>query len=147
MPVSQEFPDSFFRVTVKGLCVRDGKVLLLRESEVRSGQWELPGGGLDFGEDITQGLRREIEEETGLKVKMVSKNPVYAWTWLFENKRGLDWFYSLVLAYRIELEHLAFTPTDECLEVKFFSKNDLNTIQLCQQTNGLKAIFNPLDFD
>ena len=64
---SKDFPDSFYRVTVKGLMVKDGKLLLLKESNNLSGQWELPGGGLDFGEDIHSALKREIEEEAGIK--------------------------------------------------------------------------------
>src|SRR4051812_34993193 len=132
---SKDFPDSFYRVSVKGLLVKDGKVLLLKESTKLSGQWELPGGGLDFGEDIHQGLKREIEEETGLKVKSISEKPVYVWTWRFDNKRDMDWYYSLVLAYRIELENLAFTPTEECESIGFFSKDELEPIELCWQTN------------
>lgn len=32
------------------------------------GRWSLPGGGLDHGEDVAEGLRREVHEETGLDV-------------------------------------------------------------------------------
>lgn len=74
---SKDFPDSFFRVSIKAVCVRDGKVLLVRESEDIGGGWELPGGGLDFGEDIQIGLKREIQEELELKVKRISDSPVY----------------------------------------------------------------------
>ncbi|MES2059849.1 MAG: NUDIX hydrolase [Patescibacteria group bacterium] len=146
-PASKDFPDSFFRVTVKGLCVREGKVLLAKEdSIIHEGKWEMLGGGLDFGEDLHAGLRREIEEETGLKVKDISKNPVYTYTCRLEGKRNMDWYYSLVLCYRIELESLDFTPTDECMELGFFSKEDLGNIELCYQTNGLKNVFDPKDF-
>lgn len=34
-----------------------------------AGQYELPGGNLDFGEDILACVQRETLEETGLKVK------------------------------------------------------------------------------
>jgi 8-oxo-dGTP diphosphatase len=87
-----------------------------------SGQWELPGGGLNFGEDIHQGLKREIEEETGMRVKSISEKPVYIWTWRLENKRNMDWFYSLVLAYKIEIESLEYKKTDECEEIGFFKR-------------------------
>lgn len=59
-PKSDFFPDSFHRVTVKALVVKDGKILLIKESQELSGKWELPGGGLDFGEEIHEGLKREI---------------------------------------------------------------------------------------
>jgi 8-oxo-dGTP diphosphatase len=146
MEHSKDFPDSFFRVTIKGLCVRDGKILLLKESPEISGKWEMPGGGLDFGEDIRAGLEREIREETGLKVTKMSEAPVYAWSYKYEGKRGLDWYYALVLAYRIELENLDFTPSEESEEIRFFTKEELANHELNGQTNELLKIFNPDDF-
>lgn len=84
--VSKDFPPAFYRVTIKGMCVRDGKLLMVQESEKLSGGvWELPGGGLDFGEDIFLGFNRETQEEMGLSISKISKAPVYVWTWKFEN--------------------------------------------------------------
>ena len=34
-----------------------------------AGQWTIPGGGLDFGEDPVAGMIREVREETGLDVE------------------------------------------------------------------------------
>lgn len=94
------FPDCFHRVTIKGLCVRDGKILLMREAKSMSGKWELPGGGLDFGEDIKSALQREVKEEMGLKITKISDKPVYIWTHRYEsNARNIGWYYSLVLAF------------------------------------------------
>jgi 8-oxo-dGTP diphosphatase len=147
---SSYFPDSFYRVSVKGLCVKDGKVLFVKESKKSlSGKWELPGGGLDFGEEIHTGLRREVEEEMGLKVIKISKNPVYIWTHKYEpNQRNIGWYYSLVLAFRIEFENLDFKPSEECEEIKFFSKGDLAaSTELNQQSRDLVEYFDPNDFE
>ena len=144
--ISKDFPPSFYRVSVKGLVVTDGKILLLKEAPSLGGMWELPGGGLDFGENVREGLKREIQEEMGVKVKSISQCPMYTWTWRFENKRGLDWYYSLVLAFKVELESLDFKTTEECQEIGFFSKKELENIKLCHQTNGLKQFFNSEDF-
>ena len=149
MPHSPFFPDSFYRITIKGLCVRDGKIMLIHESkETMSDRWELPGGGLDFGEDMREALRREISEEMGLKIKKMSEKPVYVWTHRYEpNSREIGWYYSLVLAYRIEFEDLNFTPTDSCDKIEFFSKEQLQSAtDLNGQTNELARIFNPDDF-
>jgi len=146
-PASNNFPDCFYRVTIKGLCVRDGKLLLIRESESLSGQkWELPGGGLDFGEDIVTGFRREIEEEMGLTVTKMSKAPIYTWTWKYENRRNLNWFYSCVLAYRIEFADLNITPSEECEAIEFFDVAELQTLNLGGQMTPLTTVFNPEDF-
>lgn len=146
MNKTQPFPDCFYRVTIKGLCVRDGKVLLTKESPSISGKWELPGGGLDFGEDIYSGFAREVKEEMGLTVSKMAKSPVYVWTYRFENRRGMDWYYSLVVAYRVEFVDLDFTPTEECEAISFFSKTQLGEIELNEQTTGLLGVFQPEDF-
>ncbi len=144
---SSNFPDCFYRVTIKGACVRDGKLLLVRESVSHSGQkWELPGGGLDFGEDIQAALVREVREETGLTVTRVSPAPIYAWTSKSEHKRGLDWFYSCVLVYQVEFENLDITPSDECEVVDFFDMSQLQAVRVSGQLARLKEVFNPADF-
>ena len=50
---------SAYRVAVKGL-VRDelGRLLFVQE---RSDSWDLPGGGLEHGEDITEALNMKNE--------------------------------------------------------------------------------------
>jgi NADH pyrophosphatase NudC (nudix superfamily) len=71
---------------------------------------------------------------------------MYVWTWRYENKRNMDWYYSLVVGYKVEFESLDFRTTEECEEIGWFSKEELENIELCWQTNGLKKVFNPNDF-
>lgn len=148
METSSAFPDSFFRVVVKGICVENGKLLLQHESEELGGRWELPGGGLDFGESPKEGLKREVKEETNLEIKSISSLPVYVWTHRFDHKRELEWFYSLALGYRIELKDFNFTPSQECTEIGWFSKEELEERKnvLTPQSNVFASIFNPDDF-
>jgi 8-oxo-dGTP pyrophosphatase MutT (NUDIX family) len=54
-----------FPVSVKGVAVQDGKVLLL---ENERDEWELPGGKLEVGEDPAACVVREINEESGWQV-------------------------------------------------------------------------------
>ena len=60
------------RVAVYGVCEdrAAARVLLVRAAPYLTvaGQWFLPGGGLDHGEDPINGLRREFLEETGLDI-------------------------------------------------------------------------------
>ncbi|WP_214111087.1 NUDIX domain-containing protein [Acrocarpospora catenulata] len=52
-------------VSVAGVVVDDrGRVLLTQRAD--NDQWQAPGGVLEIGETITNGLRREVLEETGL---------------------------------------------------------------------------------
>lgn len=57
------------RIAAYALVRRDREVLLVRTSASSDapGQWWLPGGGLEFGEDPADGVLRELYEETGLR--------------------------------------------------------------------------------
>jgi mutator protein MutT len=55
-----------FPVSVKGVVVRDGRVVLLENERA---EWELPGGKLEPGEAPDACVAREIEEELGLRVR------------------------------------------------------------------------------
>ncbi len=47
--------------------VRDGRLLVVkRGNELAKGLWAVPGGRLELGETIAEGVVRELREETGL---------------------------------------------------------------------------------
>lgn len=62
-------------ISTKAVIVRaDGKILALRRSATcprRPFTWDLPGGDVEFGEDLEQSVIREIKEEAGLSVSEV----------------------------------------------------------------------------
>jgi 8-oxo-dGTP diphosphatase len=66
--VRREYPEA--PIVGVGAVVIDGtKVLLVRRGqEPLKGEWSLPGGALELGETLQQGVVREVLEETGLIV-------------------------------------------------------------------------------
>ena len=64
----REYPEA--PIVGVGAVVLDGtKVLLVRRGqEPLKGEWSLPGGALQLGETLQQGVVREVLEETGLIV-------------------------------------------------------------------------------
>jgi len=60
-------------VGVGAVIWRDDKVLLVRRGKPpKDGEWSLPGGAQELGETILQALTREVQEETGLTIKVVA---------------------------------------------------------------------------
>jgi mutator protein MutT len=69
--MQREFPLAPL-VGVGAVIVEDGRVLLVRRgNEPMKGHWTLPGGLLELGESLTNGVIREVREETGLNVEVV----------------------------------------------------------------------------
>jgi 8-oxo-dGTP diphosphatase len=63
-------------VSVAGIIVDDeGRALIVQRRD--NGHWEPPGGILEHGETIDDGLRREVFEETGLKIEPGPLTGVY----------------------------------------------------------------------
>jgi 8-oxo-dGTP diphosphatase len=58
-------------VGVGGVVVSNGRALLIRRGgPPLEGQWSIPGGMLEVGETLLEGVRRELLEETGIEVRV-----------------------------------------------------------------------------
>ena len=67
----REFPEAPL-VGVGAVIVDEGRVLLVRRGhEPMKGHWSLPGGLLELGESLIEGVAREVQEETGLIVEVL----------------------------------------------------------------------------
>lgn len=74
---SREYPDRPM-VGVGGVLIEDGQALLIRRgSEPLRGEWSIPGGTLELGETLEEGVARELLEETGLEVQVLELIEVF----------------------------------------------------------------------
>jgi len=69
--LKREFPRTPL-VGVGAVVVHQGRVLLVRRGrEPLKGHWTVPGGVLEVGESLAEGVAREVKEETGLDVEPI----------------------------------------------------------------------------
>jgi 8-oxo-dGTP diphosphatase len=73
-----------FSLAVKSFVVNKNQQLLIirrRKNDVHCpGVWEFPGGRLRAGEDPSEGLKRETEEETGIQIEVQNPLSVHHFT-------------------------------------------------------------------
>lgn len=130
----KNLPSTFYRVSAKGLIYSENrqKFAVILES---NGYWELPGGGLDFPETPEEGLRREIYEEMGLTVTEIASQPSYIL--IGKNMKGVQ---NINIVYEVKLKDLNFTPSDECLEIRFISPDEIDTINAFRNVKELVSL-------
>ncbi len=126
-PTSSSERTRIFHVTVKALSFdRDGRLLLIKE---KSGRWDLPGGRVEHGENLQQTLMRECQEEMGLQPHILDQHPHWAWS-----ARHHDGWWKVVLGFRVKFPKDRFTPSEECVAVRYMGSADLKRLPLAQQT-------------
>ena len=87
------------RVTVRGIVLHEGKLLCVRLKSYKdhlkrdNSYWCLPGGGLDEGEALVDGIRREMLEETG--IMPVVGNLLYVQQFTHGEKDYLEFFFHI----------------------------------------------------
>ena len=67
---NREYPKRPF-VGVGGVVIHEGRVLIVRRKRPPlEGRWSIPGGIIEVGETLAEGVRRELLEETGIETRV-----------------------------------------------------------------------------
>lgn len=147
MGSSREYPQRPM-VGVGGVIIVDGRALLIRRgSEPLLGEWSIPGGMLELGETLEEGVARELLEETGLTVRVIELIEVFDRIYVEstaganEEKKGPRFHYVIVdyLCERVGGEAVAGSDVTDLV---FASEEELDKYKLTETaTRILKKAF------
>jgi 8-oxo-dGTP diphosphatase len=120
-----------FQVAAGAIILNEqGQLLLCEHTYRRQHPWGLSGGGIHFGEEPAEAVRRELKEETGLSMQATR-------LLIVENSKK---------ARRVALTYLcsgisgAFVPSDEVCAIQYFDIEALPELSSEQQTTIEKAL-------
>src|SRR3989344_8878293 len=130
-----ELPDGYYRVSIKGL-ILDKTHRKFAVTLGDNGFWELPGGGLDHGESPEECLKREIKEEIGLIVTEVGPFPSY-----FLVGKNMKERWSVNVVFEVKVKDLNFNPSSECREIKFITREEVESINAFRTVKELAELF------
>lgn len=131
--MSREYPSQPI-VGVGAVILRDNDVLLVRRGkEPLKGVWSLPGGALELGENLEDGIRREIREEVGLEVEV---GPVVE---VFEritpDKKGAVRYHYVLIDYLCRPTGGTLCAADDAEDARWFAAKDLENIDITEGTS------------
>jgi ADP-ribose pyrophosphatase YjhB (NUDIX family) len=131
------------RVAVRGIIFKDGKLLCQKLTAYRRNDrdfWCTPGGGLDMGELLEDGLRREMIEETGVEPKIGRLLFVQQFT-EDGKKEQMEFFFLIENPEAYEAIDLAATThgVEEVEQVEFINPKEHVVLPRFLQTVDLKA--------
>jgi 8-oxo-dGTP diphosphatase len=105
------------------------KVFLPKRADTKKflpGVYEIPGGHVDFGEEMRAGLKREIHEELGVDIKVGDPFAVFDYTNPIKGSHSIEVIYFATLLDPIE--KISLQPEDHST-ASWFAKDELHRTQ------------------
>lgn len=126
------------KAAVNVFVIKNDQLLLgKRKNAAGDGDWGLPGGHLEFMEHLTEGAKRELEEETGIKATKIS------FLHIINDPRkegGYHYIHIDFVADEYEGEPQLMEP-NKCYEWKWFGFDDLPKNIFIGHQKSIKSFF------
>ena len=117
------------------MVVHRNRVLLIRRGgEPLKGEWSIPGGLLEVGEELSQAARRELKEETGLDVEPLEIVEIF--DRIFRQGRRVRYHF-VIVDYVCRLKGGRLRPASDVLEACWVRREDLGKYHLTRKATAV----------
>jgi ADP-ribose pyrophosphatase YjhB (NUDIX family) len=111
---------------------RDRVLMAQRGKQPLKGWWSLPGGLLELGEALADGLRREVREETGLEVRPLGILEVFER--IMRDAAGAPEYHYVLIDYICRATGGTLRAGDDVCAVEWVRRRDLANLTITEGT-------------
>ena len=132
--MKREYPDRPL-VGVGGVVIHRNRVLLIRRgAEPLKGQWSIPGGLVELGEDLISGVKRELKEETGLSVE--PREVVAVFDRIMRRGRRVRYHF-VIIDFACRLKGGRLKPASDVVDARWVRREDLPQYGLTEKATSV----------
>lgn len=118
---------------VGAIIIDGGRVLLVeRDREPLRGYWSIPGGVLEVGEKLIDGVRRETLEETGLSIEPVSVVEIFER--IMRDAAGAAEYHYVLIDYLCRVIGGSLAPADDVSRAEWVDRSALPQYRITEGT-------------
>lgn len=130
--MSRRYPER--PVVGVGAIILDGDRVLLveRGNEPLKGVWSIPGGALESGESLAEGVRREAREELGLEIEVGELVEVFER--ITRDAEGRVEYHYVLADYLCSVAGGTLRAADDAADARWVDRSDLEALPLTAGT-------------
>jgi ADP-ribose pyrophosphatase YjhB (NUDIX family) len=133
--LKRDYPDRPI-VGVGAVVVKDGHALVVRRAtEPLRGEWSVPGGMLELGEKLREGIAREVKEETGLEVEVGEVLDVF--DSIFPDAEGRTQYHYVLIDFLCRPVAGEVRASSDVSDARWVTAEQATNLQMKEATVGL----------
>jgi 8-oxo-dGTP diphosphatase len=133
--IQRTYPDRPI-VGVGAVIIHHDRVLVVRRAtEPLKGEWSVPGGMLELGEKLKDGIAREVLEETGLVVQPIEVLDVF--DSIFADPDGRTRYHYVLIDYLCRVISGEAHAASDVSEVRWVHDSELSSLKMRELTVGV----------
>lgn len=118
-------------VGVGAVIMHEGELLLVKRGvEPAKGKWSIPGGVVELGEGVRDAVVREVREECGLDIEIVTDTPMDALDSLVTDEDGRLKYHYVLLQFLARPRGGTLKPASDVLEARWTPLEEAETYDI-----------------